>query len=124
MKLLVHNFLASKFLKGVTTGFPLKLVATKLEFKEREVNPDFIKKMVPRLDWSALKFAAACIQANNLPDILPADWEKDEALLKHLHHLLVEAEVEEGYLECPETGRQFPIKDGIPNMLANEDEVA
>ena len=29
----------------------------------------------------------------------------------------------EGELECPETGRKFPIKRGIPNMLLDEDEV-
>jgi multifunctional methyltransferase subunit TRM112 len=32
-------------------------------------------------------------------------------------------EVVEGCLVCPESGREFPIKDGIPNMLLNEDEV-
>ena len=26
-------------------------------------------------------------------------------------------------LVCPETGRKFPVTDGIPNMLLNEDEV-
>ena len=40
-----------------------------------------------------------------------------------MHHALVEIEVIEGHLECPESGRQFPIKNGIPNMLLNEDEV-
>lgn len=29
----------------------------------------------------------------------------------------------EGDLECPETGRKFPINSGIPNMLLKEDEV-
>ena len=28
-----------------------------------------------------------------------------------------------GELVCPETKRKFPVSDGIPNMLANEDEV-
>ena len=27
-----------------------------------------------------------------------------------------------GDLVCPETGRRFPVSDGIPNMLLNEDE--
>lgn len=47
---------------------------------------------------------------------------QDESLLKTLHHVLLEVEVMEGDLECPETGRKFPIKNGIPNMLINEDE--
>jgi len=37
--------------------------------------------------------------------------------------LCLQVEVKEGYLVCPETGRQFPITNGIPNMLLNEDEV-
>ena len=47
---------------------------------------------------------------------------KNEDLLKKLHHILLEIEVMEGDLECPETGRKFPIKNGIPNMLVTEDE--
>jgi len=32
-------------------------------------------------------------------------------------------EVIDGDLVCPETGRKFPVAEGIPNMLANEDEI-
>ena len=32
-------------------------------------------------------------------------------------------EVVEGNLVCPESGRKFPIQNGIPNMLLREDEV-
>lgn len=46
----------------------------------------------------------------------------DEELLKSLHRVLLEVEVVEGELECPETGRKFPIRNGIPNMLVGEDE--
>ena len=35
----------------------------------------------------------------------------------------IQIEVEEGSLVCPESGKKFPIKNGIPNMLLNEDEV-
>lgn len=59
MKLLVHNFLSSKFLKGVQTGFPLKLVTTQIETKEVDFNPDFVKRMVPKLDWTALQVISA-----------------------------------------------------------------
>ena len=37
--------------------------------------------------------------------------------------LSIQIEVMNGDLICPETGRKFPVTDGIPNMLANEDEV-
>ena len=36
---------------------------------------------------------------------------------------ILQVEIQEGYLECPETGRKFPITNGIPNMLLNEDEL-
>lgn len=60
-------------------------------------------------------------------DQLPAEIQdellENEEFLKTLHHLLFEIDITEGELECPETGRKFPISDGIPNMLLNEDEV-
>ncbi|NWS50793.1 TR112 protein, partial [Probosciger aterrimus] len=31
-------------------------------------------------------------------------------------------EVLEGFLQCPDSGRQFPISRGIPNMLLSEEE--
>ena len=34
-----------------------------------------------------------------------------------LHHVLLEVEIIEGHLVCPETGKRFPVKDGIPSML-------
>lgn len=51
------------------------------------------------------------------------DVDKDEDFLKLLHHALLEIEIISGDLVCPETGRKFPIKNGIPNMLCNEEEV-
>ncbi len=55
-------------------------------------------------------------------DNLNEETLKNEEILKLLHHVLLEVEIIEGDLECPETGRKFPIKNGIPNMLINEDE--
>lgn len=61
--------------------------------------------------------------ADSIPAVQPANISENEELLQKLHHLLLEIDVLEGQLECPETGRVFPITDGIPNMLLNEDEV-
>lgn len=47
----------------------------------------------------------------------------DEDTMKKVHHALLEVEVVKGDLVCPETGRKFPINQGIPNMLCNEDEI-
>lgn len=81
--------------------------------------------MLPRLDWSAIKIAADIIGCGQ---DFPHEFEiesitNDVVLLNKIHHLLLEVDVVEGHLECPETGRVFPISQGIPNMLLNEDEV-
>ena len=62
-------------------------------------------------------------QGGKLPENAPLEDESNEDILKQIHHALVEVEVIQGHLECPESGRQFPINNGIPNMLLNEDEV-
>ena len=49
--------------------------------------------------------------------------KKIRAVLQKLHHALLEIHITEGSLICPDTGRRFPIKNGIPNMLLHEDEV-
>ncbi|VDK44630.1 unnamed protein product [Anisakis simplex] len=124
MKLMTHNFLTSKFLKGVTNGYPLLLAATKKEIKQVEFSDTFVKRMIPKLDYPVLRQAAESIdEAEGLPVEIANGWEHDESLLKRLHHVLLSVEVIEGELKCPETGRIFPIREGIPNMLVNEDEV-
>ncbi|WAR31858.1 TR112-like protein [Mya arenaria] len=90
MKLLTHNMLTSNIIKGVSKGFPLKIVLGK---------PD------------------------NLPENVVEKYEENEEFLKKTHHVLMELEVLEGELVCPETGRKFPVSNGIPNMLLREDEV-
>lgn len=48
---------------------------------------------------------------------------EDDTFLKAFHHALLEVQLEEGALVCPETGRQFKVSQGIPNLLLQEDEV-
>lgn len=60
---------------------------------------------------------------DTLPQEIPQTCTEDTEFLQKLHHILLEVDITNGYLECPETGRQFPICNGIPNMLLNEDEV-
>ena len=48
---------------------------------------------------------------------------ENSEFFNQLHHALLEVEIVTGELTCPETGRKFPIKNGIPNMLCNEEEV-
>ena len=47
----------------------------------------------------------------------------DEEFLRTFHHALLELMLEEGALVCPETGRRFPVRKGVPNLLLHEDEI-
>nr|CAG4636705.1 EOG090X0LTV [Eubosmina coregoni]SVE70213.1 EOG090X0LTV [Eubosmina coregoni] len=124
MKLLTHNMLTSKCLKGVVVGYPLAIVAKEVKVSEVEFNPDFISRMILKVDWPALCKAAENVgHAEDLPPAVVDDYENNQDFLKKAHHALMEIEVINGDLVCPETGRKFPVTDGIPNMLANEDEV-
>ena len=62
-------------------------------------------------------------QSSDLPVELFENYEKDSEFLGKVHHILMEIDIINGDLICPETERKFPITDGIPNMLLNEDEV-
>ncbi|XP_041986910.1 multifunctional methyltransferase subunit TRM112-like protein [Aricia agestis] len=124
MKLLTHNMLTSKCLKGVVTGYPLAINATDIKVNEVEFNPDFISRVIPKLDWEVLWRAADSIgHSEGLPQTIEPKFEEDSEFLKKVHKVLLEVEVEEGHLTCPESGRQFPISKGIPNMLLTEAEV-
>lgn len=135
--------LTSRSLKGVTNGFPLKIIVSidhlmftclqpKLtsifapkanEVKEVNVdfNKEFIERIVPKIDWNVLSTTAGQFGVELPSEFKPT--EASEELLKQVHHALLEIEVVDGQLVCPETGRKFPISQGIPNMLCNEDEV-
>ncbi|XP_022915671.1 multifunctional methyltransferase subunit TRM112-like protein [Onthophagus taurus] len=124
MKLLTHNMLSSKCLKGVQVGYPLKLTATDVRECDVDFNPAFVARLIPKLDWGVLIKAADTIGKNdNLPAEILKEHEQDNEFLKKVHHVLLEVDIVTGELTCPETGRVFPINNGIPNMLLNEDEV-
>ncbi|KAG5677042.1 hypothetical protein PVAND_006827 [Polypedilum vanderplanki] len=124
MKLLTYNFLTSKCIKKVKVGYPLKLNIMEQKVESTNFNPEFIQRVLPRLDWSAIKIAADSVGCQGFPDEINLETStNDTELLQKLHHLLLEIEVVTGSLICPETNRIFPITNGIPNMLLNEDEV-
>ncbi|XP_067877736.1 multifunctional methyltransferase subunit TRM112-like protein [Heterodontus francisci] len=123
MKLLTHNLLSSH-VRGVSRGFPLLLRATEVKINTVDFNQEFIARMIPKMEWGALVDAAESIgHRNDLPNELTPEFQSSEEFLQKVHHILLEVEVVEGVLKCPESGREFPITKGIPNMLLNEDEV-
>lgn len=95
--------------------------------EESPVDREMLRRTLPKLDYAAILQASANLTTNvpDLPTIPPQYPEnlEDESLLASLHTVLFDVHVIEGHLVCPDTGRKFPIKDGIPNMILHEDEL-
>jgi multifunctional methyltransferase subunit TRM112 len=91
------------------------------------VDREMLQRTLPKLDYGALRQAVIQL-SDSVPDIpeLPLECPQqleDEILAKNLHKVLFDIHVIEGALICPDTGRRFPIKDSIPNMILHEDEL-
>ena len=117
-----------------TEGFPLIIEAEVIELEESPVDAQMLLRLLPKLDYSAVlqavkQLAPKCeehqISMPDLPDVLPEtlDETRDSALIANLHRVLFDIHLQEGWLVCPSSGRKFPVKDGIPNMILHEDEV-
>lgn len=63
MKLITHNILTSKVLKNVVTGYPLKVTSTQTELKEADYQPEFIARMMKRVDYKTLLQAAQAVSS-------------------------------------------------------------
>ncbi|KAL9528648.1 Multifunctional Methyltransferase [Sphaerulina musiva] len=133
MKLLTLNFLtcARKTCKSSPAAFPLHPQEAELEQIELDLNPLFIKNILPRLDWTAMKTVANELGLPNLPAEVPeaealmvmsgGGEEQEEGeptqVLKDLHLLFMETSIRSGKLVCGNCGHEYAIKEGIANFL-------
>ncbi|GAA5844190.1 hypothetical protein JCM11251_006712 [Rhodosporidiobolus azoricus] len=109
------------------TNFPLSFRnVTKLEQAEAEFSEEFLRGVMSRLEWQALRQSAAELGNTDLPEQSPDLTQPDSIsldLLKVLHHVLLEIVVADGEMVCPQCAHVFRIKDSIPNMLLAEHEL-
>ncbi|MCJ1477943.1 hypothetical protein MMC13_006618 [Lambiella insularis] len=143
MKILTVNFLtcAVKACKSSPASFPLHFRDAELEQADMEYNPVFLRNILPRIEWEALKVTATELGFTSLPpekpDISPVgggggdvaggvggeaamEEEEEEArekVLRDLHKLLLETQVREGKMVCGNCGHEYRIKEGIANFL-------
>ena len=73
MKILTANFLtcAVKACKTSPSAFPLHFRDAELERVEMEYNPLFLRNLLPRVEWDALRSTAAELGFINLPEHKP-----------------------------------------------------
>jgi len=127
----------------VENGYPLIIDnVSKVEYEETEFKPEFITKILSKLDLSTVMSAwqqlgHTCLDEDvpklpplpstveELQNLINSEDSKEEreSVLKTLHTILLDVHVMEGQLQCPATKRVFPIKGGIPNMILHADEI-
>lgn len=127
MRLLTHNLLQCH-VKGCTTNsYPLALKNIKFQKVEIEAEKAtaLFARMLPKLDYGAVKSALdQCgIERSALPEEVPENAVDNEEFLVKLGELLMGTEIEGGEMVCNGCQHIYPITDGIPNMLLNENEI-
>eukprot|EP00002_Diphylleia_rotans_P007871 TRINITY_DN17544_c0_g1_i1.p1 TRINITY_DN17544_c0_g1~~TRINITY_DN17544_c0_g1_i1.p1 ORF type:complete len:125 (-),score=37.01 TRINITY_DN17544_c0_g1_i1:279-653(-) len=124
MHLLTHNLLQCIVQGCRTNSFPLRIIPEDVQEDERDFNQEFMVRMLPRIHWAALLSALENLSIQHeLPAELPADASSNEELLQKLHRYLLEIRVQQGALICNGCGRKYDVRQSIPNMMLNEDEV-
>ncbi|CCX06968.1 adoMet-dependent tRNA methyltransferase complex subunit Trm112 [Pyronema domesticum] len=118
MKILTTNYItcAVKACKTSSNAFPLQFRDAELVQEELELNEEFIKNILPRIEWPALVQTAASLGFTTLPSTKP-EGDLDEQMIKDLHTLLVETQVISGKLVCGNCQHEYNIHQGIANFL-------
>mmetsp|Transcript_57487 Transcript_57487/g.64198 ORF Transcript_57487/g.64198 Transcript_57487/m.64198 type:complete len:136 (-) Transcript_57487:288-695(-) len=129
MRLLTHNTMCNNSNEAKGKGFPLKITAGEIKVIDNpdagateKQDIDFVKRMLPILEWSALVQAASEMGISSLPHKLTTDLAESPPFLQALYHILMNVRLIKGMLTCPVTGREFPVTEGIPNMMLEEEE--
>ncbi|TFJ88014.1 hypothetical protein NSK_000368 [Nannochloropsis salina CCMP1776] len=125
MRLLSHNVLRNTA-KGVVDGYPLKIEAAEIDVRDTEPDLTFIRHLLPTISFSGLRSAAEDLglDAAAFPASYSTTLGEDEAFLRALHKALFDVRVLEGSLVCPESGRRFSIRGGIPDMMLTDEELS
>lgn len=123
MKFLTTNFVqcAVKSCAQSSNAFPLKYTECVLVQKEIDFDPEFIANMLVKLDWDALVQVAGELGNTSIPPQKPTIEDpqaaENEQLLRDLHSLLLETQIQEGVMTCNNCNHLYHIKNFIPNFL-------
>ena len=129
MRLLTHNTLRNNSADAKGKGFPLKITAIEMRVDdasevgtdpEREIS--FVKGVLGIIDWNILRQGASQMGLNTLPPALTEDMTNDPSFLRALYHVLMNVHLTKGMLTCPDTGREFPVTNGIVDFTMEEEE--
>jgi|Transcript_18771 multifunctional methyltransferase subunit TRM112 len=131
MRLLTHNVLRNNTAAAKGKDTPLKITATQVRVDDPSTSTDpssisreveFVKNTLPTLNWDGLLEGAKSMGLDSLPPVVTPELAQDEGFLRALYHVLMDVHLVNGMLTCQETGREFPVTDGIVNMMLEESE--
>jgi multifunctional methyltransferase subunit TRM112 len=105
----------------IKDNYPLKIKDAQLDVVEADFNPEFIRKIISRLDWNALIVTAKELGITGLPETI--DDQLSEEMCKVIHHVILEHKINDGKMICNGCGHIYEIHQGIPNMLLQNSEV-
>ena len=126
MKAITHNILMcnTKKCSGTDKNYPLIIKATDIKNREVEFDLERTKKLFDKQDKRGLNQYCKDINIfkydfTNLDDAV----KKQNEFWEYVHHVLNETMVYEGILICPNCGREYVIKEGIINMVLQDEEM-
>lgn len=128
MRLLTHNTLRNNSAAANGKGFPLRITAAEIRVDDKKDDDDdamqiaFVKGILGMLEWSTLVQGASEMGLSTLPPALTDEMANDPTFLRALYHVLMNVHLVRGILVCPDSGREFPVTDGIANFMLEEDE--
>lgn len=97
-----------------------------LVIEETFYSEKFLLHILGSIDWNGLR--ATLLQLGDarlplLPEEKPVHIEQDQQLLKQIHSILFDTNVQNGALKCRNCERMYPIQNGVPDMLLESDEI-
>ena len=130
MRLLTHNVMRNNTAEA-SAGSSLRITATEVRVDESKTDDDpegqrreieFAKHTLPILDWERLVEGARAMGLETLPPAVSPELANDAGFLRALYGVLMNVRLINGMLTCSETGREFPVTDGIVNFMLEENE--
>lgn len=123
----MHNFLQcqAKGCKALATGASLKVQIEQLETRPADYNPEFIRSLLPKLNYPALVEVAADLDLacrSSLPGEIADEGALSDESLRAIHAVLLESNVVAGRLVCGGCARTYEITDSVPDMLVASEE--
>ena len=126
MKAITHNILIcnKKSCEESQKNYPFIIVAKTVENKTSDFDIDLTKKIYELLDKNALN--QFCKDLNIFKydfTKINDDVMKEKEFWDFVHKVIDETLIIEGCLKCPNCQREFPIINGIVDMVLRDDEM-